>query len=633
MKKQSLFYFVLLCMMASCMMLACESTVDNPQDETKQEEQTTTGKTYVRFNNRNEFAVTIYSDSSRAQATKIADVGANAMSGEIETYPNAYGTSYFPTYSILIEGIPIPYRASSVVSRIDENKTNEVPVPLISTLEAGELTKSLTENVYVKVVNDSSFSLTLRQGNTEKIPEGMASPVLNSNETGIYTMQAALASTFSFRKNGTVVINFPDGFEEFVGGHIYFFRYDGGDLVLLVDKPATIAQALILQAPENVNIQALASGNISLTWERAGTETSYRIYRAPSGDETFNQIGSTESTSYTDSNVSVGSTYYYRVSACKNNLESDKSNTIVFATSNVSSLTPPSWLAVTAQAETSISLSWSAVSDASSYKIYKGASQGSVNEYVTLTYSTSYTVSGLSPGTGYYFCVSAIDANAESAKSEAVYGQTSQSASNPGDGGTITPPPVKPEGLVVTQAASYSISLSWNSSQGAASYNIYRANSQTGASAKIGSATETSYTDSSVPEGRQFFYSIVGVNTSGNSPASDVASAFSVSHYSLQNYGSAYVMSISAGAYHYYRLRVYKNQQYTIVWENGSAGDSDYYYTRAAAWQSNGTSIFSNAANGYTSPKVITASSDGYVTVEISNTHSSNSYNYKVYCY
>jgi hypothetical protein len=44
-----------------------------------------------------------------------------------------------------------------------------------------------------------------------------------------------------------------------------------------------------------------------------------------------------------------------------------------------------------------------------------------------------------------------------------------------------------------------------------------------------------------------------------------------------------------------------------------------------------GTAIFANENNGYTNPRVFTAATAGYVTVEVRTIDSSNSYNYQIY--
>ncbi|PZT76366.1 chitinase [Streptomyces sp. AC1-42W] len=85
----------------------------------------------------------------------------------------------------------------------------------------------------------------------------------------------------------------------------------------------------------------------------------------------------------------------------------------------------PAGLAVGSTTASSIDLSWSAVSGATGYTVYKDGVKA------TTTTGTSATISGLSADTAYQFAVSATNKVGESAKSAAVSGRTAK------DGGTI----------------------------------------------------------------------------------------------------------------------------------------------------------------------------------------------------
>lgn len=69
-----------------------------------------------------------------------------------------------------------------------------------------------------------------------------------------------------------------------------------------------------------------------------------------------------------------------------------------------------------------------------------------------------------------------------------------------------------PGGLTVTGATNSSISLSWNTVSGAASYNVYRNGSKANSSA----VTATSFTDSGLASGTSYSYTVAAVDSSGN---------------------------------------------------------------------------------------------------------------------
>ncbi|MGV9759288.1 chitinase [Streptomyces tricolor] len=90
----------------------------------------------------------------------------------------------------------------------------------------------------------------------------------------------------------------------------------------------------------------------------------------------------------------------------------------------------PAGLSVTGTTSSSVSLSWSAVSGATGYNVYRNGTK------ITAVTGTSATVTGLSAATSYTFQVTATNAAGESAKSATVTGTTS-SGSGGGGGGTL----------------------------------------------------------------------------------------------------------------------------------------------------------------------------------------------------
>src|SRR5439155_21764812 len=70
-------------------------------------------------------------------------------------------------------------------------------------------------------------------------------------------------------------------------------------------------------APTNLSATAVSIGQINLAWsDNSSTETGFKIERSPDG-VTFTQIATAGSnvTSYSDTGLSAGTRYYYRVRA------------------------------------------------------------------------------------------------------------------------------------------------------------------------------------------------------------------------------------------------------------------------------------------------------------------------------
>ena len=682
----------------------------------------TENKTWVRFNNDSEFYVNIYSDLSRMN--KIADVRA----GNYALIETGHGEAqFFPNYNIIIDDVSFPYKGEGIIARIDAGKTktdpNKVYIPSLENLDGEELVKPLTSLAYVKIQNNDKLAIVFRSGTSELKPEGASSAILMYSETGLYGISPGSAGNYSFRKNATTPIPFPEKVTQFASGNLYSFRYNGTSLALLSERKLTLSQVYTLSPPENISARSLPSGSIALSWEKVGTETSYKIYRAkesPETPETFEILYSTENTSYTDDDVKLENTYYYKIASAKGALVSAQSGNYAGILSRESNLASPSGLSASALSADSISLSWNSVSDAASYVIYRGFSSDSIKTYVTSTSVRPYTISGLESNTIYYFTVSSINDTVESVPSNHAHAETLSGsisglqspsdvtaaalgtssiqitwsavsdatgykvyrslsadgdysfagnsasttytntglsagtvyyykvtavkddiesslssyayATTGGSSGTIDYPPVMPTGLIVSSVSSGSITLSWTSVSSAASYNIYRSSTQTGTPALVGTVSSTSYTDS-VSSGVSFYYTVTGVNSSGESPKSSVTFAFAAPHSTLQ-YNGDETNNLSSGGKIYYRFSVYQGSSYTIQWHDGDEKYTPRYFN-VTAYQSNGAQIFSqgsSSASGYPSFQQFTAADSGYVTVVVSN-ETGSSQNYQIYYY
>lgn len=190
----------------------------------------------------------------------------------------------------------------------------------------------------------------------------------------------------------------------------------------------------------------------------------------------------------------------------KNGYTSNYRNNIKlsFAEGGQDPVTPtvPAAPVVTAEAAgtSSITLTWNAVAGATSYKVYSAGTE--IAEVLT----TSHTVGYLQAGTNYCFSVSAVNTEGESEKSEAC---------------AMTKPSA-PTNLVATANGTSSISLSWNISTNATSYNVY----QEGIAEPIATGLiSTNHTVEGLNSNTEYCFTVTAVNTGGESSESDNACA------------------------------------------------------------------------------------------------------------
>ena len=189
-----------------------------------------------------------------------------------------------------------------------------------------------------------------------------------------------------------------------------------GDGAFLPQSPTTPG------APTGLTATA-GNGSVALSWtaptNTGGGITGYKIYRSnSSGAETLYQ--SVGVTSYTDTSVTNGTTYYYEVTAVSNGGESSKSLEAKATPQAPAPPGAPTTLTATA-GNGSVALSWTAPtnpgSGISGYNIYRSTTSGEETLVHQGVGGTTYTDAGLTNGTTYYYEVTAAGNGGESGKS------------------------------------------------------------------------------------------------------------------------------------------------------------------------------------------------------------------------
>ncbi|MBR7831104.1 fibronectin type III domain-containing protein [Actinospica sp. MGRD01-02] len=172
-------------------------------------------------------------------------------------------------------------------------------------------------------------------------------------------------------------------------------------------------------APTGLKVTATTSTTASLSWTASSGATSYKVLRGGT------VVGTTTSTGYTDTGLTAGTSYTYTVEAV-NSAGTSSASSSVTATTNAAGTAPnaPTGLTVGTVTTTTVPLTWTAATTSGSYAVasYYVLRGGSI---VGTTTSTSYTDTGLTPGTTYSYTVEAYDSNGDvSAASSAVSATT-----------------------------------------------------------------------------------------------------------------------------------------------------------------------------------------------------------------
>jgi fibronectin type 3 domain-containing protein len=165
-----------------------------------------------------------------------------------------------------------------------------------------------------------------------------------------------------------------------------------------------------------------------------------------------------------------------------------------------------------------VSISWPAVSGATSYNIYWATATGVTTAGTKITGATSpYVQTGLAASTTYYYIVTAVNTAGQSAASAQVSAATNA---------PVVTIPAAPTGVTAAGGANQ-VSISWSAVSGATSYNIYYSTTSgvTKASGtKITNAAST-YVQTGLAAGTTYYYIVTAQNSAGEGIASAQASA------------------------------------------------------------------------------------------------------------
>jgi cellulose 1,4-beta-cellobiosidase len=171
-------------------------------------------------------------------------------------------------------------------------------------------------------------------------------------------------------------------------------------------------------APASLTATA-GNAQVTLSWTASGGATSYNVKRATTSGGPYTTIATgVNGTTYTNTGLTNGTTYYYVVSAVNSVGESSNSSQ-ASATPVAPATVPAAPTGLTAAAgNAQVVLTWTASTGASSYNVKRATTNGGAfTTIATGVTGTTYTDTGLTNGTTYYYVVSAVNSAGESANS------------------------------------------------------------------------------------------------------------------------------------------------------------------------------------------------------------------------
>jgi len=222
---------------------------------------------------------------------------------------------------------------------------------------------------------------------------------------------------------------------------------------LVADLDTGSSGPTVPQAPTGLTANTISSSQINLSWTAPSNNggsaiTGYKIAQSTNGGSTWSTLVANtgaSSTTYSNTGLTAGTTYTYRVSAINSVGTSTPSVTASATTTSNTNLTvpqPPTGLTSSVVSSSQINLSWAAPSNnggsaITGYKIER-SSNGGTNWGTLISNSgstgTTYSNTGLAANTTYTYRVSTINSVGTSTVSNTASATTLAASS----GGTVS---------------------------------------------------------------------------------------------------------------------------------------------------------------------------------------------------
>jgi len=267
----------------------------------------------------------------------------------------------------------------------------------------------------LKAINTSSSSIRLSWSKVEGASGYELFKATSIN--GAYSLLYRMSASYPYYTNSSLAT-----------GETYYYKVisfltvgntrvysDWSDLISSELAPPTSVPVPAPLSPSNVKAISTSSSSIRLSWSKVEEASGYEVYTATSSNGAYSLLYrmSTSYPYYTNSSLTTGETYYYKVRSFltvgNTRVYSDWSDVISSEPAPVSApvLAPlsPSNVKAISTSSSSIRLSWSKVEEASGYEVYTATSSNGAYSFLTRMSSSYpyYTNSKLTTGeTSYY---------------------------------------------------------------------------------------------------------------------------------------------------------------------------------------------------------------------------------------
>ena len=315
-------------------------------------------------------------------------------------------------------------------------------------------------------------------------PSGLSASAVTNNSATVswtsvngaasYDVDYKLSGAGTWTNAATATTALSVNLSALTQGAVYDYRVRtncaSGSTVYTTAQFTTLCTA----APTGLSSSAVTNNSATISWTSVNGASSYDVDYKFSGAGTWtNAATATTALSVNLSGLTQGAVYDYRV---RTNCASGNTTYTSAQFTTLCTVTPTG-LSTSTVSDNSATVTWAAVSGASSYDVdYKISAESIWINAATATTATSIDLSGLSTGVQYDYRVRANCASGSTAYSSALFTTTCSAA---------------PAGLNASAVTTSSATLSWSAASGAASYDVDYKLSSLGSWINIATATTT----------------------------------------------------------------------------------------------------------------------------------------------
>ncbi|MCK4662304.1 MAG: hypothetical protein KAT68_05525 [Bacteroidales bacterium] len=275
---------------------------------------------------------------------------------------------------------------------------------------------------------------------------------------------------------------------------------------------------LNLGTPSITNVTDDDPDKIIISWGSVTNATHYQLYRNTSNSSRGAVVKSwTSGTSYNDTHVTSGTTYWYTTVAAVNSNGKNPSADSDPVSGKRLDIVSPLITVSNCGYLNKINLSWNSFTGATHYQVIRNTENNEVGSKVVQDWSTGNTFADnlANPNTTYYYWVIAASGSSgqnNSGMGTSVYGVARLCV---------------PAGVSATNNLYNKVEISWNSVNDANYYWVYRntTNSSSGSTNIASAIAINSFTDVTAPPNQTFYYFVKAAQSTSGSYSTDYSSS------------------------------------------------------------------------------------------------------------